>query len=366
MTQTSHGFDLDTPRPWLRPATWAYGIGRRGHQAIYDLGILKRRKLSHPVICIGNLTVGGTGKTPMLISLARELIAQGKRPVVLSRGYHAEPKAVAPRVVSDGNQLKCEPDAAGDEPHLIARMCPGVPVVIGSNRYESGKLAEREWNPDCFLLDDGFQHEPLERDVNLVLWDMRDRPDEMRLLPEGRLRESLKGLRRATAILLTHAEYLKPEIRADETRRIVASLKRYAPSSPIFDATAELAGWRQLQSLNADSALNPAMYQPMESLRGRSVFLASALARSGGFESMIRESAANVVGHASFPDHAKFTTETLQSLRAQAQTQKAEIVLVTEKDAVKIERLSGNLADIAAVGLSMRLDPMAIREILSP
>jgi tetraacyldisaccharide 4'-kinase len=202
---------LDKPTPARLAASWAYGVGRSVHRAFYDRGLLRRQRLGRPVICVGNLTVGGTGKTPFLMMMAGQLQRRGLRPAVLSRGYGAEPPAKKPRIVSDGQRFRAEVARSGDEPALIARRCSGVPVIIGASRFEAGCLAAREFDPDLFLLDDGFQHEALARDADLVLWDARDRPAAQRLLPAGRLREPLTGLQRATALILTHAEYLPAE-----------------------------------------------------------------------------------------------------------------------------------------------------------
>ena len=161
----------------LRVRAWAYATG-----------LLPSRRLGRPVISVGNITVGGTGKTPMTALIARYLMGQGKRVAVLSRGYGGTSRGEA-RIVSDGSKLLLSASEAGDEPYLLAKELPGLMVVIGHDRYEAGRLAERELNPDLFILDDGFQHLRLQRDLNILLLDGRNPFGNGLTLPAGLLRE---------------------------------------------------------------------------------------------------------------------------------------------------------------------------------
>ncbi len=325
------------------------------HREIYNWGLRERRKLPRPVLCVGNLTVGGTGKTPFLIRLAQELRLRGHHPAILSRGYKAVPPARKPRIVSNGTQIFGSCAETGDEPRLLARGCPGVPVVIGANRYEAGKLALDAFRLDISLLDDGFQHEALARDADLVLWDARDVSSRMRQLPAGRLREALSALRRASAIILTHAEYLESDAREEQSQNVIAALKRKAPGIPVFEAETEVTGFRPLQSSNSDSPLDLTAYSPPQNLQGKKVILICGLARPDGFEAMIVQTGAEVVEHLAYGDHARYDAGTLQTVAEALKETGAELALTTEKDAVKLESLNAELPPLAAVGIQMRV-----------
>ena len=159
---------------------------------LYEHGWLTAHRLPRPVISVGNLTVGGTGKTPFVIWLSQYLQSHGKQVGILSRGYRRT-KAARFLLVSNGKQVLVNPQEAGDEPFLMAKHCSGVVVAVGSDRYELGKWVLRQASVDCFILDDGFQHLSLHRDVNLLLVDGTDPQGLQKLLPAGRLREPLSG-----------------------------------------------------------------------------------------------------------------------------------------------------------------------------
>lgn len=326
-----------------------YAVGRLAHRGLYEVGLKRRERLPRPVICIGNLTVGGTGKTPFLITLARELSGRGLRLAILSRGYGAEPTAREPRLVSDTEKTLLDPVQAGDEPFLLARQCPGVLVVIGASRAEAGRFALDKFDIDLFLLDDGFQHEALARDADLVLWDMRDLPSASRQLPAGRLREGLSALRRAKAVILTHREYLPMDSAEARECRVVAELKRAAPEVPIFAAETTLSGYRPL--LWDDTGSNH--LQPMTDLRGVRVLLLSGLARPEGFENLVRTAGINVADHLKFADHARYDARTIDAVAEKLKETGAGLVLTTEKDAVKLERLETRGLPIFAASLAM-------------
>lgn len=324
----------------LRPLGWAYLLGRFADRGSRIVGIRPVRRLPRFVACVGNLTTGGTGKTPMLIAIAGELRARGLRVTILSRGHGAVPPAREARVVSDGERIVASVEASGDEPMLLARALPGTPVVVGASRHAAGLLAMREFAPDVLLLDDGFQHDALARDLDIVLWDARDLPEEQRPLPEGRMREPLSAIRRAGAIVITHAEYLDLPGPAREQRlaRIVAGLKRHAPGAPVFEATTRLSGIRPMGA----ASIRPT--ESVESWRGRRVVLADGLARPDGFEALVRAAGLEVAQHLKFGDHARYGPEDLERILGAVASRGAVAALVTEKDAVKLEPLLGSSA----------------------
>ncbi len=333
-----------------RPAGWLYGMGRVAHRAIRVHGPGGVQTLPAPVICVGNLTVGGTGKTPFVIMLARYLRQHGRRPVILSRGYGAVRRSDAPLVVSDGRRVLATAAEAGDEPRLMAEACEGAPVLIHADRLASGRGAMELFGPDLFILDDGFQHDGLARDLDIVLWDARDRPSRMRLLPVGRLREGLGALGRAGAVVLTHGELLAPDEREWATDRVVAELKRYAPGLAIFEAHTKLSGWRALGGpTRGETGTGAGPW------RGRRVLLASALARPEGFEAMIRADGARVVHHFAYPDHYRYTESDLEGWRVRMEREGAEMVVTTAKDAVKLSEMERLDLAVVAVDVSMSM-----------
>ena len=196
--------------PFFSLATLLWGIsvlyGGLTHlrRRLYTRGRLKSHRLPCPVISVGNLTLGGTGKTPLVIHLAEKIQGMGYRPVILSRGY----KGLAEKggaVVSDGRNLLCDARQAGDEPYLMAILLPTVPVVVGRHRYRAGMDAIRRFQPDIILLDDGFQHLQLKRDLNLLLLDAQNPFGNRYLFPRGTLREPEVSLLGADAVVLTRS-----------------------------------------------------------------------------------------------------------------------------------------------------------------
>ena len=200
------------PSLWLQAGLaplWLASHGYRGlawgHRASYTWGVRRRRRLPCAVVSIGNLTLGGTGKTPLTMWVARWYQQQGWRVAVLSRGYGARPAARF-RVVSSGHGPLLDWQAAGDEPYLLACSLPGVPVLIGKDRYRTGRYAYEQFGTHVLILDDGFQHHALQRDLDIVLIDASNPFGPGALFPRGILREPLRALRRAHAIVLTRVE----------------------------------------------------------------------------------------------------------------------------------------------------------------
>jgi tetraacyldisaccharide 4'-kinase len=181
-----------------------YGAAASWRREWYARDPARVRRLSRPVISVGNLSVGGSGKTPIVAWLARRLLDLGERPAILSRGYGRRDAADGVTVVSDGVEIRAALRAAGDEPLMLARHLPGVPVVVAADRFLAGLLAERELGATLHVLDDGFQHVKLWRDLDLLLVQEADLSD--RVLPAGRLREPLRNASRADALLVPAAD----------------------------------------------------------------------------------------------------------------------------------------------------------------
>jgi len=293
----------------------------------------RRRRLAHPVVSVGNLRVGGSGKTPMVGYVAKLLQAHGHAPSVLSRGYGRIDVLDGVTVVSDGTRILTDLSRAGDEPLMLARALPGVRVVVGASRYLAGLLAERRLGATVHLLDDGFQHVELERNVDLLLVDESDLAD--RPLPAGRLREPLANASLADAALVT-AGY------ATAAERI----GRLLGISTAFRVTRALGAPHLVAS--GDSVVVPA---------GSRVFAVAGVARPERFIADLTAVGWDVVGSLTFRDHHPYGARDVDRIRAAAQSASAAIVLTTEKDAIRFSACDLGDLPLAAVPLEIGVEP---------
>lgn len=283
----------------------------------YRRGWLPQARLEIPVISVGNLTFGGTGKTPTVIALVRDLVRLGRRPAVLTRGYKRRDDA---QVVVVGPQPRQHVSEVGDEPLEMARRLPGVPVVVDADRERGGREACR-LGADVVVLDDGFQHLRLARDLDLVLLDAGDPWGGGRVPPLGRLREPMSALSRAGAVLITKV----PEDWRPVVAEIEKTIDRIAPHLQVFVARMRptrvrvpLDGWKDAGAL-----------------LGRKVFAFAGLGRPRGFAETLESAGAEVVGHRWFPDHHDYSDQDLEELSAAADAARA-IAVTTAKDGVKL------------------------------
>jgi len=301
----------------LRLPALLVGAVSAARNRLYDSGWLPSHRLPLPVVSVGNLSVGGTGKTPMVVLLARSLAERGMQPGVLSRGYRAAEQ-------NDGGA------GLNDEGRLFQRLLPDVPQVQDANRVRGAAELSR-LGAESIVLDDGFQHRRLARDLDLVLvdatrpWGLPARePDEAvrALLPRGLLREAPRSLRRADAIVITRADALD----ADGLARLDAELEREVPGKPRLLAEHRPVGVRA-SGKGAEQELG------LDALRGRRVRLVSGIGNPEAFERTARAVGAEVEAVHAFPDHHSFTAEELEALREGGE------LLVTSKDAVKLAEL---------------------------
>lgn len=275
----------------------------RIRNALYDHGLLHVSRPREFVLSIGNITWGGTGKTSLAAQLAVFLDEQGYRVAILSRGYGRRSRGVV--VVSDGSGVCCDWDAAGDEPFWLAKAAPRAAIVVAENRVE-GLNALNAFRADVVLLDDGFQHRRIARDIDLVLIDASEDLLRQRVLPFGKLREPLDSLRRASAILLTHASHAHLSTMQWISSRIHV---------PVFHAD----------------------YVPeRDDLAGRKLAAFCALGSPQHFFAMLQQAGATLVFQQEFRDHHVYTGPDLASLNAAAESAGAEALATTAKDAVKI------------------------------
>jgi len=292
------------------------------------------RRLCRPVVSIGNLVVGGSGKTPLAALVARLLAEAGERPAVLSRGYARTAPDEGVTIVSDGRRLRADLARAGDEPLLLARSLPGVAVLVCADRYLAGCLAEQHLGATVHVLDDGFQHMQLARDVNLLIVDRAD-VERPRLLPGGRLREPLSAARAADAVLVTGAE-------GDEVAQV-----------------ADRLGVATAFTLHRD--VEPAVEETVDGPRplmpGARVLVVSGIARPERFVTEAVDGGFDVAGDVAFGDHHPYAAVDLTRIAQQARASGASIVLTTEKDFVRLLPLRPWPFRLAVRPMTVRVEP---------
>ena len=306
----------------------------------YERGLLSRHELRGPVVSVGNLGVGGSGKTPVVVRVAELLMAAGEPVAVLSRGYGGSFRGEA-LVVSDGANVLAAADLAGDEPVMLARALPGAVVAVGPRRDVVGGVVEARFGRRVHVLDDGFQHLRLARDLDLVCLDVRDLEDQP--MPAGRLRERPHALARADLLLLTRLEAATE----DELRALEA---RLGPERT-FRVERRTSGWR---TLAGDSAEAP-----------RRAFLLAGIARPERLEHDVAAAGVAVVGRAFFRDHHHFDAGELAAAAAQARAASAAAIVTTAKDAIRLEGLPPVDLPIVVLTIEARvLDEARLRERL--
>jgi len=313
---------------FLRVAAFLYGLSIFLRNLFYDMGLFRRQRLPCKVVSVGNITVGGTGKTPMVIYLAGLLKEKGFRPAVLSRGYKGKTKAPI-NIVSDGNRLFMKPEDCGDEPALIGKSLTGIPVLTGPKRVMTGKVAVEQFGADVLILDDAFQHRQLARDLDIVLVSAGRPLGNGFLLPAGPLRESPASLKRSDLIVRTGVDseavplpVSKPEFRARHR------------ATALFNAS---TGRHRL----------------LEELRGCRVCAFAGIANPEGFRKTLTAAGAVVVALLPFPDHHEYSREDIRAIQKMAVEEKADLIVTTEKDGVKLNRFHIFLEKIELLRVTM-------------
>ena len=311
----------------LSTAACVYRAGLAMRNAAYDRQGFDPLRLGCPVISVGNLTVGGTGKTAFVELLTRKLVAQGRRVIILSRGYGGRSqdywlKCEQGRLWVDGKEAM-RGESLADEPQLLARHLEGVPVVVGSRRSRTGQWATHRLGADVLILDDGFQHRSLHRDCDVVLVNARMPLEGWPLLPRGPMREPLHALKRAQVVILTKADevFEKAEVLREQWCR-------YNPRAIWISAAHEPMGLFEAFT---------GMHHSLERLADRRVGLLSSIGDPQGFEATVCKLQAVISWHRAFSDHHRYQAEDWAVVIAQGQKQPVEVLLTTEKDWVRLQ-----------------------------
>lgn len=326
-------------RAILRALSYIYAAGVSIRIFLYRHNLLRSKKFGCTVISIGNLTVGGTGKTPVVEMFAKELIKGGRKVAILSRGYKsAEAKASAdksdadsaktkpsgnPKVVSNSQGVLLDVRTSGDEPFMLAEEVPQAVVLVDKNRVRAAKFAIEKFSIDTIILDDGYQYLHLERQVNIVLIDCTNPFGNQRLLPRGILREPVANLDRANLFFLTKTENMN-------LYALKKRLNRINPKAEIIECA-----HRPLYLNDVYSGTK----KDLRWLAGRSVVCVSGIACPQGFEEALTKLGAILVSSHRFPDHHLYTKASLNEIVKCAQLQKAEALITTQKDAVRFPEI---------------------------
>jgi len=307
----------------LVPLSFLYAAAVRVRNAYYRRVPSAVRRVGVPVISVGNLTVGGTGKTPLTIELARRLRGLGHRPAILTRGYAARVGEPA------------------DEVREFALAIPEVPVVVGADRVAGAERARTQHGVDCLVLDDGFQHRRLHRDLDIVVVDALEPWGGGRMLPAGRLREPLSGLRRADWFVISRANQVEPEAVAG----VVATLERYAPAAPIIKAEVLPGALVDVEGRELEPA----------ALAGRRVLPVCGLGNPRTFVNLVVQTFGDACPPMIYPDHHRYGPDDVEAILAAAHRHGADAVVTTRKDWVKLHVCWSWAVAGGAVGL-YRLD----------
>ena len=320
-----------------------YRIGIEIRFLLFKWGVLNTRKLHSPVISIGNLTVGGTGKTPFVSYLAKVIQKLHYQPVILSRGYRGQYEKKG-AFVSRKNKVLLGPEESGDEPNMLARKLSGVPILVGRDRFKSGRSVEDLYENCIHLLDDGFQHLELARDLDILLIDGSDPFGQGHLLPKGRLREPLKAISRADMVIITRSHLIT------ETAEIERIVRSYHPTVTIGYFYHDATGIRDLAT---------GKYSPVRNLEGQKVIVLAAVGNPMVFLQDLAHYQIYVLDQFLFRDHHVFQQSELDTALNRAKVLGANCLVTTEKDAVRLTSLHFNKGEILVFEIEARPEDQA-------
>ena len=303
----------------------------------YETKIFSTKSLKCKVISIGNITVGGSGKTPTVEYISNLLQSRGYKVGIISRGYKRKSKSTL--VVTDGINKPESWEHVGDEPFLLAHKLENIPIVVGSSKYEAGYMMIEKFQPDVIVMDDGFQHLSLNRDLDIVLVNSKDIRSDHKLIPSGKLREPISNLNRADLIIITKSNIHQP------SNYLINKIESF--NRPTIYNEIQVDDLIQYRSNESNK---------LEKLANKKVYLFSALGDNEGFKKIMDKTDMEIVGHSKYPDHHHYTFDDLKDIEQEATKCNAEFLITTEKDLVKIN-FKNITIDIYAVRMKMIFNP---------
>ena len=374
-----HGLLSILLRTLLTPFSWLYAVAVWMRHGLYSLGFFKTHVLPCTVISIGNIVVGGTGKTPAVMAIAKQLQKDGVRVAILLRGYKRRSNEQV-TIVSDGEKLCCSAEESGDEAHMIARHLSGIPVIVGKRRYLAGEVALKRFNVEVLLLDDGFQHRQLARDVEILTVNATQPYGTGRLLPAGTLREPPTALQRADIILLTHTDTPSIPVRTETMLRLFSArnveragnlkgaLKRLAPNALILESVHQPTHLYRLEgSCTPVGGLAESRILPDALLPGKRLLAVCGIANPDAFVTTLTRYCPETVELLAFPDHHIYTQADLGQIQHVRQEVEAELVVTTQKDEQKLANFAEHLPIVVlAVALVVTEGDDTLADVLSP
>lgn len=325
----------------LSAASTAWGAILRLRRNLYRDRVLTSAHPGVPTFCVGNLTLGGTGKTPLVEEICRLLLDLGHRPAIVSRGYGGK-RGKGTLIASEGRGLVlADPAQCGDEPYLLARHLPQVPVVVGVNRVEAARVAVERLGATCLVMDDGFQHLRLARDADIVVLDAQNPFGNGSVLPRGMLREPPQALQDADLVVLTRANGM------DKTQR-AALMGPYCPGVPVLAAAHQHKGLREWPE---------GPERDVCALSGRKILAFAGIGKPEAFFADLERLGANLVESAAFPDHHAYARADLDVLLKRARLANADLLVTTEKDAVRLTPFLPLALPLCVLGLRLGFSP---------
>jgi tetraacyldisaccharide 4'-kinase len=354
-TRALAAIDAQVPTPADRGWRAALSAAALGYEAAvtarnwaFDAGLRRPRHLPVPVVCVGNLTIGGTGKTPATIAVAQRLESEGLAVGILLRGYGRKSGAI--RVAAEPGGRPAPWRQVGDEAALLAERLPGVAVVVGADRFLAGQEALRRFPLDVLVLDDGYQHRRLHRALDLVMVDATDPLGGGRLLPRGRLREPARGLRRAGALLVSRSDQVA------DLGGVRRALLQAAPGIPQILTRHRPTRLAELERRQPHS---------LSLVRGRRVLAVSGVARPAAFHDTLTALGASLAVRLPFPDHHPYRASDVEAIARAADAARADWIVTTEKDAVRLREVaSASLGGHPWLVLRVDLEVVEGEEIL--
>ena len=340
------------------PFSWLYGAISNFRNSLYQKGVIESHSLGAPTISVGNITVGGTGKTPLVAFIAEILAEKGEKICIISRGYKRQNPSQQV-LVSDGEKILTDANTAGDEPFELARKLLGKAIVIAdANRVEAAKWAREKFNISAFVLDDAFQHIRAERDLDIVMIDATNPFGNAKTLPFGILREPLENLKRAGLIVISRANL----VNESQISNLKSQISNYT-DCPIFTAENKISEIVELKNFNA--ARHQQKLGTWNLKLGTKKALAfCALGNPENFYQQLEQEGFQLIARKTFPDHHFYTQSDIKIIETEARKSNIEILLTTAKDAVKLAQLKFEMSCFVVENKIIFNDEKKLREII--